>query len=832
MRKIASGASARRMTADRAATSSRPGRVLGVLVVVLLLAVGLVHCSGGPDEDEKRRLAALRDTFVRVFVGPESVAAPDIDAAAAASTSDVATASATGAILMPLVEREADCSLTETLVDEGTFTVTRRDPGLHLRLHARSGLATTPGVFPAGCSDPLLGVASTLVVVAGRRPNGDFFGATTLADEAGSLQPLASRDRSALRELAQIAIRPAGTEYELESLATANLVGDANQDLVVALADFSVANGTGRVAVLRGKGKGKFGSPQLLALPFAARGVTIADFTGDGLLDVAAVGQPSSGSGVATFRNLGDGSFAAAVVAPGGASGRRIIAVDLDGDDETDVATSGGQWLRGKGDGTFFAPVATGWQGQTLASADFDGDDVPDVAVGGIDSGTQVAIFRGLGAGAFERGETYAGTLDPDSLAVSEIDGDGHLDLVIGIASGGLYGPTDGSGSITSFLLGRGDGTFAGVPVRKGVLAVVADFDDDGRKDLLTAEDAGDTRFRLFRGKKQRLRFKAPVELDESFAISDLAVGKLDANASPDFVAFARGVSVSDPGSLHVRLRQGGSFVDGDDVTLSIAPPAAGARSIALGDVNRDGSLDVVAIGSLPASTLERPGVLVVLLGLGDGTLGPPSTIATDLLNPVALVATNLDTASDKIDLVVLEAGDPFAFPTKPGSVRVYAGNGDGTFVTPPALLDDVPNPDALGVGDVNGDGLRDLLMAGRDGASGNTLQVRLRRASGRFAPPQVTPLVQFATTGIAVGDLDRDGKADAVLSGCCGVAFTSYLLGKNNGKFDAEVFVPIEVAGSRPELVNLDGDGRPELLLSLQARAGIALLRNMRVAP
>jgi len=818
--------------AQRQAAWSRRSRILRLLVIVLVLAVGLVHCSGGADEDEKERIAAVRDTSDRVFLGPGSPVGPAVGTSAAVSVSSTATVSAAGAILMPLAEREADCSLTETLVDEQAHTVTRRDPGLHLRLHARSGLATTPGVFPAGCSDPLLGVASTIVVVAGRRPNGDVFGATTVAADVGSLQALDTRNRATLRELQQIAVRPAGTEYELESLATANLVGDANQDLVVALADFSVANGTGRVAVLRGKGKGKFGNPQLLALPFPARGVTIADFTGDGLLDVAAVGQPSSGSGVATFRNLGDGSFAAAVVAPGSSSGRRIIAADLDGDEELDLATSGGQWLRGKGDGTFFAPVATGWQGQTLASGDFDGDDVLDVAVGGIDGGTQVAVFRGLGGGAFERGETYAGTLDPDSLAVSEIDGDGNLDLVIGIASGGLYGPTDGSGSITSFLLGRGDGTFAGVPVRHGVLAVVADFDDDGRKDLLTAEDAGDTRFRLFRGKKQRLRFKAPVEFDEDFAIADLAVGKLDANTSPDFVAISRGASVSDPGSLHVRLRQGSSFVEGDDVTLSIAPPAGVARSIALGDVNRDGSLDVVAIGSLAGPMLERPGVVLLLLGLGDGTLGPPSTIATNLLNPISIVATNLDTTSDEIDLVVLEGGDPFSFPTKPGSVRVYAGNGDGTFVTPPVVLDDVANPDAVAVGDVNGDGLRDVLIAGRDGASGNTLQVRLRRTSGRFAPPQVKPLVQFATTGIAVGELDGDGKADAVLSGCCGVAFTSYLLGKGNGKFDPEVFVPIEVAGSRPELVNLDGDGRPELLLSLQARAGIALLRNMRVAP
>ena len=806
--------------------SKRASRLIAIAVL------GLLHCSGGPDPDEKIRLSRLRGTFLRSYLGPEAVVQSDINETAPPSLMRAASSSTTASILMPLVEREADCSLTETFVDEGTLSVARRDPGLHLRLHARAALPTTPGVFPAGCSDPVLGVASTVVVVAGRRPNGDFFGATTIADDVGSLQALATQNRSSLRELAQIALRPAGSEYKLESLATANLIGDANQDLVVALADFSVANGTGRVAVLRGKGKGKFGAPRLLTLPFPARGVTIADLTGDALPDIVAVGQPSSGSGVATFRNLGNGTFAAAVLAPAGASGRRAIAADLDGDDEVDVATSDGDWLRGKGDGTFFAPAATGWQGMTLASGHLDADDVLDVAVGGEGSGTQVAIFRGLGGGTFARGETYAGTLDPDSLAVSEIDGDGNLDLVIGIAGGGLYGPADGSGSITSFLLGRGDGTFAGVPVRAGVVAAVADFDDDGRKDLLTAEDAGDTTFRLFRGKKQRFRFKLPVEFEESFPVVDLAVGRLDANTSPDFVAFARGASVSDPGSLHVRLRQSGSFAIGDDVDLDIAPPLQNGRAVALGDFNRDGTLDVAAIGSLPGFGIERPGRLVVLLGVGDGTLGPPSTIATDLLNPVSLVATNLDTASDKIDLVLIEAGDSFSFPAVPGSTRVHAGNGDGTFAATPIVLDDVANPDALAVGDVNADGLRDVLVAGRDGSSANTLQVSLRRASGRFAEARVQPLVQFATTGIAVGDLDRDGNADAVLSGCCGVAFTSYLYGKGNGKFDPEVFLPMEVSGARPELVNIDGDGRPDLLLSLDSRAGIAMLRNLRGAP
>ncbi len=198
----------------------------------------------------------------------------------------------------------------------------------------------------------------------------------------------------------------------------------------------------------------------------------------------------------------------------------------------------------------------------------------------------------------------------------------------------------------------------------------------------------------------------------------------------------------------------------------------------------------------------------------------------------MSLVATRLDGAGDPVDLVLIERGDPFAFPSVAGSTRVYSGNGNGTFAASPFVLTNVANPDALAVADLDADGRRDVLVAGVEGADGNTLQASLRRANGTFRKPKVRKLVQFATTGIAIDDLDRDGKRDAVLTGCCGVAFTGTLLGKGDGRFTDEAFSPVEIAGSRPDLRDLDGDERPDLLLSLQDRAGIALLRNLADAP
>lgn len=805
-------------------------RQMFCLLLVALLAAACGE-SSGPTPEETRRLVAESIRRVVASFGPRSTTGPRPAAApgGALFAPVGAGALASDPIEFPFAERASDCSLTETFVDETTMTVAGSVPGLHLRLHDEARLATTPGVFPDGCSDPVLGIASTSAAIVARRAGGNYVAVTV--SENGVLDVLASEGRTSAGALAQIVARPQGSAYDLESLVAADLNADGVRDLIVALADFSVANGTGKVAVLRGKGRGRFAAPKFLALPFPARGVTVADLTGDGKPDIVAVGVPGSGSGVASFENLGGTSFGSAVLAPSGSSGSRVIAADFDGDDALDLATSTGKWLRGKGDGTFYAPVATGWTGRTLASGDFDGDGVPDVAVAGSGFRTQVALFRGLGTGQFAAGERYAGTLDPDAIAVSEIDGDGNLDLVLGLASGGLYAPTPASGGITGYLLGRGDGTFAGPPVRAGVLATVADFDADGRDDILTADDSGTTRFRLFRAAKKKLVFKDPIEFDESFIAKDLVTGTLDANASPDFVAFARGVSVSDPGTLHVRLRQGAGFAVGSDETLTIKPSSGAARSMALADLNQDGKLDLAVIGTLVSGGGARPGVLLVKLGNGNGTFGAATTIATNLLNPISLVATRLDGPTDAVDLVLIEQGDRFAFPVVAGSVRVYAGNGNGTFAAP-VVLNDVTSPDALAVADLNGDGRRDVIVAGVDGSDGNTVQVSLRRPNGAFKTPIVRTLVQFATTGIAIDDLDRDGLPDAVLTGCCGVAFTSTLLGKGNGKFTEEAFLPVEVAGVRPELRDLDGDERPELLLSVQDRGGIALLRNLQGVP
>src|SRR5207302_5093355 len=113
--------------------------------------------------------------------------------------------------------------------------------------------------------------------------------------------------------------------------------------------------------------------------------------------------------------------------------------------------------LLGKGDGTFRAAqnFAVGLGAISLAVGDLNGDGHPDLAVANAgnpndlavaDTGS-VSVFLGKGDGTFQAAHNYPVTTDL-SVVVTDFNGDGHLDLALA----GGYG--------VSVLLGQGDGTF------------------------------------------------------------------------------------------------------------------------------------------------------------------------------------------------------------------------------------------------------------------------------------------------------------------------------------------------------------------------------------
>lgn len=147
------------------------------------------------------------------------------------------------------------------------------------------------------------------------------------------------------------------------------------------------------------------------------------------------------------------------------------------------------------------------------------------------------------------------------------------------------------------------------------------------------------------------------------------------------------------------------------------------------------------------------------------------------------------------------------------GSVGVLLGNGDGTFQPAVAYASGGYQTRSVAVADVNGDGKLDLLVTSCCGASG-VVGVLLGNGDGSFQP-----VVTYASGGndaltVVVADVNRDGKPDLVVANENSVD-VGVLLGNGDGTFQTATTYP---AGgldntSSVAVADVNGDGTPDLL-------------------
>jgi hypothetical protein len=235
-------------------------------------------------------------------------------------------------------------------------------------------------------------------------------------------------------------------------------------------------------------------------------------------------------------------------------------------------------------------------------------------------------------------------------------------------------------------FLGNGNGTFrAGKTQALGGPFVVGDFNRDGFPDVAFANQSGNA-IEVLAGNGDGT-FKAAAIQTPVDSPYYLAAGDFNANGELDL-----GVLSAKAGNAVIVLLGNG---DGTFTPVQKnAPTGGGPTSIAVGDFNGDGKLDMAVVNSSTST-------VTLLLGNGEGlftaetpplsTANDPDSIQIGDFNGDGIPDLALATLSSKL-------------------VAVYLGQGNGTF-GPPINIIPTSDPQSLAVADFNGDGLSDLAI-------------------------------------------------------------------------------------------------------------------------
>ena len=182
--------------------------------------------------------------------------------------------------------------------------------------------------------------------------------------------------------------------------------GDFNNDGILDL----VTINTSTLSFYKGVGGGKFADAVNQSITPNLGQAVAADFNRDGKLDLAVVPSRGTSGGINIFLGNGNGTFRQGAFIPVPGNFQFLTLADFNGDHLPDIAVSysdsddqsqGMQVYLGQGDGTFKLASTLSVGGWQVVSGDFNADGRQDLAVIPYNQ-LQVALYLGKGDGTFQ----------------------------------------------------------------------------------------------------------------------------------------------------------------------------------------------------------------------------------------------------------------------------------------------------------------------------------------------------------------------------------------------------------------------------------------------
>ncbi|CAF1308417.1 unnamed protein product, partial [Adineta steineri] len=523
-------------------------------------------------------------------------------------------------------------------------------------------------------------------------------------------------------------------------------MGDFNNDNQL---DIIVANYQGNnVDIFFGYSDGSFGDRRSYSTgsdskPFA---VATADFNNDNQLDFVVANRESNS--ISIFFGYANVTFSLqGTYSTGSDSEPYTIAIgDLNNDKRLDVVVANAkadnigiflnydngsfsaQQTYSTGDGSF--PI-------DVAIDDFNNDNILDIAVANRETST-LGIFLGQNNTSFSNQTSYSIGIatSPGGLAISDLDNDGYLDIVI----------TATYASCINIFLGYGNGKFfpsdkylTGGGSRPGS-CTIADWNHDNVQDVIVTNCVTNTIGVLVGFGDGTFSNAITYSTGSNSCPNSIVAGDFNNDSLLDVV-------VANSGAANIGVFLGSTYMDGVRENTYFTGSSPHPEVVGVGHFNNDTYLDI-AISNYGLGTVG------ILLGSINGTFPLQTMFSTGTLSyPTSIVISDLDDDS-QLDIAVTSSGGE--------SVGILFSNGNGNFQDLniyPTGLGSIPS--SITIGDFNNDKKLDLVIAN---SGTNTVQTLLKYNIEAFrTQKRYSTSSQSAPQVVLVGDFNNDSRWDFV---------------------------------------------------------------------
>ncbi|CAF4606681.1 unnamed protein product [Rotaria socialis] len=439
----------------------------------------------------------------------------------------------------------------------------------------------------------------------------------------------------------------------------------------------------------------------------------------------------------------------------------------------------------------------------SILTSDFNNDTYLDIAVTFYYSHT-IGILLGHGNGTFGIMMIHAlkNGSKPESLVAHDFNNDGRLDIIV------VNAGTDD----LVILLGCGNGSFTTTKrLSTGensnpIAIILADINKDGRTDIVVVNHAHDTIGVLFGYGNLTFSTLYSYSTGIDSGPKSIAAGDFNSDGRIDIVVGNYGTS-----SISIFLgNEKESFITQMNYSTGYQSwPAC----ITVGDFNGDNQLDF----AVSNHNLNDVGIF---LGYGNGSFAPITTYSTGHGSSPRFLDTGDFNNDGKLDIAVANYGT--------NNIVVLFGYGDGTFLLGIAYRTGIgSSPCGLAIGDFNKDSILDIAVANY---KSNDISIFLANGTDLYAGVTSHSMGDGAhPISIAIDDLNNDGLADIAVANY-GTDNVGILLGSGHRNFDSVIPYSTGI-GSGPyslSIADFNNDYRLDIVVANSKTNTIAILTNI----